>query len=582
MSTGRFIPLRVKLLGAMVPLIALPLGMAGAMLYAQYNWGLRSAAATSAEQVVSQVAGGVERLVADAERLTLAPISDSEVASILSARADVGATNTGFLSFEEEQATNRFLTSAVFDRRAITGYTIFTNDGRLLSAPASTLLVHSSWSQVSNAAWMDVVREAGGSLVALPAHEVSYYLGGSQTVVSFARLLRERVTHRPIGFAKVDLTEQALGEYLAAPTLGELGNIVVSTRDGERLYPVGDAAPLSGEILTVDADPLVMGMSVRADLTPDALRRDAGELVAIAIAIGIACIGIAALLAALVVRRMLAPVQRLTEAMNQVGGGELRHRVAVASSDEVGKLTVAFNSMMDDIDRLIDEVYLTQIGERDALIAALQGQMNPHFLYNSLETVNMLAVAEGQWGISEAVSSLGRQLRYLTAMERPLVALREEISFTDSWLTLQSLRRRHPIRFDDRIDPALDTVLVPRLSLQPVVENSVRHASDDRPLTITLSGTVDDGLLQLSVSDDGTGIPSAEAAAINLHLSASGDGAGHERYTAAGGEGGYGLANLTRRLRLHFGERAGLRVEAQDRGVAVAFTIPLTELADAP
>lgn len=582
MSTGRFVPLRVKLLGAMVPLIALPLGMAGAMLYAQYDWGLRSAAATSAQQVVSQVAGGVERLVADAERLTLAPISDSEVASILSTRADAGAAGAGFLSFEEEQATNRFLTSAVFDRRAITGYTIFTNDGRLLSAPASTLLVHSSWSQASNAAWMEVVRDAGGSLVALPAHEVSYYLGGSQTVVSFARLLRERVTHRPIGFAKVDLTEQALGEYLSAPTLGELGNIVVSTRSGERLYPVGDAAPLSGEILTVEADPLVMGMSVRADLTPAALRRDAGELVAIAVAIGIACIGLAALLAVLVVRRMLAPVQRLTEAMNQVGGGELRHRVEVSSSDEVGKLTVAFNSMMDDIDRLIDEVYLTQIGERDALIAALQGQMNPHFLYNSLETVNMLAVAEGQWGISEAVSSLGRQLRYLTAMERPLVALREEISFTDSWLTLQSLRRRHPIRFDDRIDPALDTVLVPRLSLQPVVENSVRHASDDRPLTITLSGTVDDGLLQLSVSDDGAGIPSDEAAAINLHLSASGEGAGHERYKAAGGDGGYGLANLTRRLRLHFGDRAGLRVEAQDRGVAVAFTIPLTETADVP
>ncbi|MFW5685982.1 MAG: sensor histidine kinase [Spirochaetota bacterium] len=240
--------------------------------------------------------------------------------------------------------------------------------------------------------------------------------------------------------------------------------------------------------------------------------------------------------------------------------------------DEVGWLMADYNHMVAKMDALINENYKSQIEHHQLVVArqqaeldALQSQVNPHFLYNVLESVRMKSHIKGEHETAQIVKLLSRSVRRLTSWAEDMVPIAEEIEFTKEYVKVQQYRfgERLSAQFD--VDSQADCLPIPKLTIQSLVENACVHGLEPRTQggVVEISVAVDEGDLRIAVEDDGVG---CEPDRLNGMLAQRPVGSRH-----------IGIANTFQRLRLHFGDRAvfafsgapgsGLRVEIRIRGV---------------
>lgn len=230
--------------------------------------------------------------------------------------------------------------------------------------------------------------------------------------------------------------------------------------------------------------------------------------------------------------------------------------------DELGYLHRSFDQMVRDFNRLVEENYVKQIAVKDARLRALQAQLNPHFLFNILQTLHWRAKAAGQEEISEIVDALGKMLRYSLREQDMLVPLRRELEFTSYYTKLQKYR------YKDRLDISVDVpeeflaLSIPPMAVQTLVENAVKYALEtmEEPCRIRVRAERRGTLTALTVEDNGPGIDEAILSADAQESGASGM--------------GIGLKNLKQRLTLLLGEQANLRVINTGGGTQVELLLP--------
>lgn len=232
--------------------------------------------------------------------------------------------------------------------------------------------------------------------------------------------------------------------------------------------------------------------------------------------------------------------------------------------DEAGQLHRNFRMMVQRIDDLIQENYVKQLAIRESEFKALQAQINPHFLYNTLETINWTAKMNGQRPISQMVESLGFLLRSSITIKEPLIRLKDELDIVTHYVTIQRFR------FEERLDFQLDvqgdylSTMVPKLSLQPLVENAVNYGVEQmlEPCRITIRAREEDGRLLIAVEDTGPGMDAGF-----LDRLKSGE--------CKPNGSGVGMRNIDDRIKLLFGESYGLHVESErGAGTKVEMALP--------
>ena len=261
--------------------------------------------------------------------------------------------------------------------------------------------------------------------------------------------------------------------------------------------------------------------------------------------------------------------------MSIVQGGDFEVRFFYPYQDEVGSLARSFNCMLDEIERLVkkqdetiqelkrerDFVAEVQKQKRKAELKALQAQINPHFLYNTLNAITWQAADKGEEEISILSSSLGRFFRISLSKGEEVISLREEIEHVTSYLEIQSIRYGEKLNYDVEVDSSLMEYKVLKLILQPLAENSIYHGIKEKAQAgwIHIRAQlihIDEGndRLQISVWDNGLGIACDMLKKIN--------------YSLANGEtnsaDGYGIFNVNERIRLYYGEQYGLLYESEE------------------
>ncbi|AIQ17857.1 histidine kinase [Paenibacillus sp. FSL H7-0357] len=285
-----------------------------------------------------------------------------------------------------------------------------------------------------------------------------------------------------------------------------------------------------------------------------------------------ACILLLGLLLGYRLARSIArPISKLTEKMRRIEKGDLDNLeeqslglVSRNAQDEVSQLNRTFKMMIRRIRELIDENYAKQLVIRETELKALQAQINPHFLYNTLESINWLAKVNKQEQISEMVEALGYLLRSSIGLKDPLITLEKELSIVRSYVTIQ--RTRFEERLDFRMDiPAdLQDALIPKLTLQPLVENAIRYALEPNiePCMITISVSRTSNGLDLRVADNGPGMTDQFIRDLQ------------QGRIQTRGEG-IGLANIKERVQLVFGGEWGTEIESQPgMGTVIHVLIP--------
>jgi len=245
------------------------------------------------------------------------------------------------------------------------------------------------------------------------------------------------------------------------------------------------------------------------------------------------------------------PLQRLLLGIRQVRAGNWAAYVPVTAPDEIGELSSSFNAMTEQIQATTASLREAQQRELTARLDLLSGQINAHFLFNALELIDCVAFKDGPEAVTRVVLALGQVLRYTLDARDGEATLADEVRQTENYLLIQSERFEDLLSFHIEVDPTLSAYLVPRFSLQPLVENAIKHGVDPAhgPCTIVVRAYAEGAEVYLVVEDDGVGMPPARVAALRASLRT--DGA-----TALG----VGLLNVHRRLRLCFGTRAGLEI----------------------
>ncbi|GIQ66572.1 hypothetical protein PACILC2_51400 [Paenibacillus cisolokensis] len=272
------------------------------------------------------------------------------------------------------------------------------------------------------------------------------------------------------------------------------------------------------------------------------------------------------------VRQFTKPVYRLGRVVAQVEAGNLNIRTRIQGGDEISRLGHSFDRMLDRIEEMIRQVTLEQSRKRKAELEMLQAQINPHFLFNVLNSIRMRIKLKGDDENAALISSLSSLLRMTINRNNEFVPLHEEVETVAHYFRLMNFRLAEPIVLKTDIAPDTALAEVPRFIIQPILENSLIHGFRDYPGTVSISAWKQEDRLVLQVSDTGRGMDREELERLERKLAKAAV-PGEE---AAEGLSGIGLNNVFERLRLIYGQRFQYRIDSRPgEGTTITMQIPL-------
>jgi len=264
------------------------------------------------------------------------------------------------------------------------------------------------------------------------------------------------------------------------------------------------------------------------------------------------------------------PIRKLSEVTDQVAKGNLSVRSDVRSGAEVTMLNDSLNTMIDKIEALLEQVTKEQVSLRKAEFELLQSQINPHFLYNTLDTIVWLAESGEQKRVVSMVGSLSDFFRASLNQGKDIVSIKEELQHVRSYLEIQQIRYQDILQYEIDVPEELNGFMIPKITIQPLVENALYHGiKNKRGLgKIIITGVKEKEYFRLIIEDNGIGINKERLMQVRKEITNS----------RTEGKDIYGLYNVNERIRLNFGEEYGITIESNyGEGTTVSVRLPCME-----
>lgn len=349
------------------------------------------------------------------------------------------------------------------------------------------------------------------------------------------------------------------GRIVSAKELFEVG------RNHEAKQENGEKPENEQEMISVQYQMDFFGYSFWMEREKSEVLFDLKEIQAFMAVILAAVFGIGAVLIILITRAMYQPLKNLTETMELVSGGELFRRVEVTAKDEIGTLSKNFNDMLAHIESLIGRLVQEEMLKKNAELEALQYQITPHFMYNTLNSIKYAALLRGEEEIGGLIEDFTELLQASIKKKGRFVTVADEVHFAQNYMNLQRMRYEEEIVVDYQVQEEAFACFVPRLVLQPLVENAILHGLDlkaGKNRTV-IGGKVEEGRLCLWVEDNGRGMSEAQ---IEQLL--------QENHKKEKGLSGIGVSNVKERMQLYYGEAGKVTCVSSEAGTKVCMCLP--------
>lgn len=406
-------------------------------------------------------------------------------------------------------------------------------------------------------------------------------------VFSLAKAVQDPETGEVLGVILLDIRHDIIQSSINGVTIGEKGFVFVMDQEDNIVY-----TPVNGIVYRVNPkwvkamEPMsvqIQGGSyqIRSELSPYTGWRTVGVFsmdevmssVNTIVYILFTCVIISLVLVVIVSfkfsRTLTNPIFKLKRLMKQAESGDLTVRFNFEHNDEIGELGQSFNHMIARIDQLIQMVYVEQENKRTAEMKSLQEQIKPHFLYNTLDTISWMARDYDAEDIVRLVDALTNMFRIGLSHGKDIITVKEEITHVSNYLYIQKIRYKDKLNYVIHVDESLYAVEVPKLILQPLVENAIYHGVKAKRGggTITITGVPEGENLVFTVQDNGAGMPQEKVEELNRRMS--------ER-SVLDEQKSFGLFYIRERIQLCYGTGYGVHVEsALGEGTRVTITLPL-------
>lgn len=387
------------------------------------------------------------------------------------------------------------------------------------------------------------------------------------------------------GVLLIELNNEAITDLVRKTNLGEFGHLLILNENGSLLYSSekqpADMTPYSYSIASlmhlgskrVSINHIDMYINVNTLMhtrwliatvsNVNEINSAMNRLAGILVIIFLISIAVSAMVAGIISMQVSSPINQLKKAMLKVEAGDFSLPVDISGQKEIVVLSHSFNSMVLKVQDLMARLIDQQREKRKMELQALQNQINPHFLYNTLDSIVWLAEHQRNADVITTVVSLARFFRISISKGEIFIPVEDELSHVENYLTIQAIRYVNKFSYSMNIDPEIKHIKVMKLILQPLVENAIYHGVGDEKGLIDITGTVDQNFLVFKVTNSGYGI--SENKIIEMYNTMRG---GQDRPSI-------GIRNVYQRLKLYYGERAEVTIQSEmDVSTTITLYIP--------
>ncbi|MBO0600721.1 histidine kinase [Sporosarcina sp. E16_3] len=564
--------LRNKIFITFSLLLLLPLIVVGIVVQNIFMSSKSEEVITKVENTIIQLNYNLDLMLEDASRSTISILYNKELVDVLR-EYDMNTPIT-HKKYSHVKLLSLFLSSMTFNKNQIYGIHIFAKNGQLFSHMDNYRIEDQI--NLQEQEWYLKAKEQEGGWITYYDKNPVYYKNNSEKYVSFLRLLRDPENHNELGVIRIDFAPKYIREITE-----QLGseNWQISTAHNEPLmgsqsdYLLSSCPKNQSWIKTEQSNQKYFcvthtssktGLKISNVIPKDYLYSEISEFNNILLLLIGFCLLISLLISYYMTNYLLKPLELLKTRIRGFQENKLANSNSIQSKNEIVELRVAYDGMLSDIDYLVAEVYEINLRNSEAEYKALQSQMDPHFLFNTLESINMTAINNDQFEISDMIAELGKLIRYRLKNEEQQIPLQEEIIFAKNYVSIMKNRLEDALDVHWDVEGEIVDHLVPKYIIQPIIENSIMHGYSNRVkrVEIFVKVKMEGSALTISVSDNGTGIDNFKLLKIKESLKPS---LMNNDYGESPGKlrNGIALININRRLRLIHGTNSMLLISSQ-------------------
>ncbi|GGA13594.1 sensor histidine kinase YesM [Paenibacillus marchantiophytorum] len=558
-----------------------------------------------AEKNISQTVGLFDLLLQGYDSITKSLNSNYEMLRLIQER-DSSRDET--VSIINERTITNIIGAIYYSRDDIVGIHVVTNAGKNYNYERGFDSVIDT--DYATSEWYQKLMDSSGEMVWLGLYKGSVINRFQKdTLFVFGRKLYDLSDHRMIGVMLIETNPQPILAALSNVTISPNSQVYIVDREDRMIASTasekvsmpsfdGLPRPQASEIIVDDrtgqlivaakakmSDWTVFGLTPKSDINAEVVKTREYLYVVILVLILLSTV-----LASIVSRNIASPLKLLIREMKQVEMGNFKGSVTVKSFEEINSLVSSFNRMVNRMDELIERITLSSMSEKNAELQALQSQVNPHFLYNTLDMIYWMLDERENDRLGRVILALSHMFRYSSDwQEASKTTLRQELDQMRHYMTIIENRLEGRVSTELHIDPECLDVVLPKMTLQPIIENAVKYGLEplDRPGILRVSTEICEYELRIIIADNGVGIEESTLQGMQAMLAAESTENDGQKMAALQLEQatpgtdvktrrGIGLTNVHRRIVLMFGEIYGLRIHSkQGEGTTVTIAMPL-------
>lgn len=549
-----------------------------------------------AEKNISQTAGLFNSLLQGYNSLSKSLNSNYELTRLLQETA----TNPGVAIVNERTITN-IIGATYYSRNEIIGIHILTTGGKVYSYERQFAgVIDNNYAQTE---WYNKLNASSGNMEWLGLYPGSPIntMQQKEEVFVFGRKLYDLNNHKSLGIMMIEANPSAIMEALSNVSISpgsrvylidQNNKIIASTGKKGVQAPDFDQIPRPGkeEGIMVDdsskelivaanasmADWTIYGFTPRHDI-----QAEVNQTTQYLFIVAIILIVISTLLASLVSRNIASPLKLLIREMKKVEMGNFSGSVNVNSFEEINSLVSSFNRMVHRMDELIETIKISTVSEKNAQLQALQSQVNPHFLYNTLDMIYWMLDEKENERLSRVVLSLSQMFRYSSNWEEAArTTLRQELEQIRHYLTIIESRLEDRLYTDIQVDEQWLEATLPKMTIQPIIENAVKYGLEplERQGILNVTAEKVSGNLHIIVKDNGMGMDESSLTQVRALLHNTKSHSSRHAKSEVALRRGIGLSNVHDRITMMFGSNYGIRMDSnQGEGTTVTISIPIPQ-----